>query len=159
MLRRYVAGAATEGSDLTCVVERVTFWGTNDGNIWRGGSRPLLFNPLNSDGSITAKQALLAVIDPDKFLELHPIAIPELIVIPGVYEFDLSEDDFAGINIILGEAFTPQQGATYSLFVEYIIRGTGGVKTFDINWIRTERLEGGVGSDVAELLEFYPYGI
>ena len=132
VLRRYAAGEATEGSGLPRVVERVTFWGTNDGNSWRGGSRPLLFNPINDDGEITAKYALLAVLDPDRFLELHPVAPPEPIVITGVYAFTEGEDGFTGINIILGEAFTPKEGATYRLFVEYMIRGTFGLEA---RWI------------------------
>jgi hypothetical protein len=49
-----------------------------------------------------------------------------------VYEFTLDKDGFTGINIILGEAFTPQHGATYSLFAEYMIRGTFGLEA---RWI------------------------
>ncbi|MCL1843653.1 MAG: endo-1,4-beta-xylanase [Defluviitaleaceae bacterium] len=128
VLRRYAAGPATEGSAYPRVVERVTFWGTNDGNSWRGGSRPLLFNPVNSAGEITGKQALLAVLDPDAFLEINPIIPPEPVVIPGVYEFYEDADGFTGINIVPGEAFTPQPGATYRLFVEYMIRGTFGME-------------------------------
>jgi endo-1,4-beta-xylanase len=127
VLRRYAAGVATVDSPYPRVVERVTFWGTNDGNSWRGGSRPLLFNPLDENGEITAKYALLAVLDPERFLENFPIYVAEPVVIPGVTVFDEDTDGFAGMNIIFGEAFAPQAGATYRIFVEYMIRGTFGL--------------------------------
>jgi len=44
-------------------IERVTFWGTNDGDSWRGSGFPLLF-----DRNLRGKEALKAVLDPDKRL-------------------------------------------------------------------------------------------
>ena len=49
-------------------IDRVTFWGLNDSNSWRSDRFPLLF-----DGSLRAKQAYYAVIDPDGFLEEYPL--------------------------------------------------------------------------------------
>ena len=45
-------------------IDRVTFWGLNDANSWRSDRFPLLF-----DGSLRAKPAYYAVVDPDGFLE------------------------------------------------------------------------------------------
>lgn len=49
-------------------INRVTFWGLNDANSWRSDRFPLLF-----DGSLRAKPAYYAVIDPDAFLEEYPL--------------------------------------------------------------------------------------
>lgn len=49
-------------------IDRVTFWGLNDSNSWRSDRYPLLF-----DGTLSAKPAYFAVIDPDGFLEEYPL--------------------------------------------------------------------------------------
>jgi len=53
------------------VVERVTFWGLDDANSWRADRLPTLFNE-----NLSAKPAFFGVMDPDGFLEEHPL--PEL---------------------------------------------------------------------------------
>src|SRR5690606_9240829 len=45
-------------------IARVTFWGMDDSTSWRSQNSPLLFN-----GSLKAKPAYYAVIDPDKYIE------------------------------------------------------------------------------------------
>jgi len=161
ILMRYAAGEANPYPERRAV-ERVTFWGTNDGNSWRSSARPLLFNPVNAEGEITAKQALLAVMDPHRFLENHPVIPPEPIVIDGVHSFTLDEDGFTGINIILGNdattwpyseagtdgavAFVPQPGATYRLFAEYVVRGTFGLEA---RWLRDNSADNFTAADLA----------
>lgn len=44
-------------------IERVTFWGMDDGTSWRSATNPTLF-----DKNLQAKPAYYGVIDPDKFM-------------------------------------------------------------------------------------------
>jgi|AGTN01.1.fsa_nt_gi Beta-1,4-xylanase len=53
------------------LIARVTFWGYVDNKSWRGDRFPCLFN-----ADFSPKQAAYAVLDPDKFLELHRDALP-----------------------------------------------------------------------------------
>ncbi|MGI6669235.1 MAG: endo-1,4-beta-xylanase [Acetivibrionales bacterium] len=65
IFKRHAAGPANEGNGR---IERVTFWGTNDGDSWRFERFPLLF-----DRHLRAKEAFKAVLDPDKYLgEIGP---------------------------------------------------------------------------------------
>ena len=50
------------------IIERVTFWGYVDNKSWRSDRFPCLFN-----ADFSPKQAAYAVLDPEKFLELHPV--------------------------------------------------------------------------------------
>lgn len=67
IFRKYAAGPANNNNGR---IERVTLWGTNDGDSWRGQSYPLLF-----DKNLRAKEALKAVLDPDEYLK--DIVIPD----------------------------------------------------------------------------------
>jgi len=142
LLRRYAAGPATAGSPYPRVVERVTFWGIDDQQSWAPG-QPMIFNaPV--DGQITGKEALLAVLDPIRYLEMHPWTPPPSVTVPGVHVFDLATDGFTGMNIILGNsatqwpwstagedgqtAFTPRPGARYRLEARYQVLGTFGME-------------------------------
>ncbi len=49
------------------LIERVTFWGYVDNKSWRSDRFPCLFN-----ADFSPKQAAYAVLDPEKYLELHP---------------------------------------------------------------------------------------
>jgi endo-1,4-beta-xylanase len=60
VFKRYAAGP---GNGRRGRIERVTFWGTNDGDSWRGVSFPLLF-----DRYLRAKEAFKAVLDPKAYL-------------------------------------------------------------------------------------------
>ena len=60
IFKRNAAGPANEGKGR---IERVTFWGTNDADSWRGTGFPLLF-----DKNLRAKEAFKAVSDPEKYL-------------------------------------------------------------------------------------------
>jgi Beta-1,4-xylanase len=53
-------------------IERVTFWGLDDGTSWRASSSPLLF-----DKNLQAKPAYYGVIDPEAFIEQHTPELPE----------------------------------------------------------------------------------
>ena len=149
MLMRYAAGPANAGSPYPSVIERVTFWGLHDQQSWRAGARPLLFNGPLAGGQLTGKDALLAALDPWRFLELNPIPDPEPAYNPGVYVFHVEDGDaFTGMNIILGSdadvwpwstggetgrvAFTPEPGATYRLVVHAINRGAYGL---EVHWL------------------------
>lgn len=50
------------------IIERVSFWGVDDGTSWLSEYYPLLF-----DKDFKPKQAYYAVLDPDGYLEDHPI--------------------------------------------------------------------------------------
>lgn len=53
-------------------IERVTFWGLDDGTSWRASSSPLLF-----DKNLQAKPAYYGVIDPETFIGQHTPELPE----------------------------------------------------------------------------------
>lgn len=61
IFKRYSAGPANNGDGR---IERVTFWGTNDGDSWRSSGFPLLF-----DKNLRAKEAFFAVLNPEDYLE------------------------------------------------------------------------------------------
>jgi endo-1,4-beta-xylanase len=67
------AGPANDGQGR---IERVTFWGTNDADSWRGSQAPLLF-----DKNLRAKEAFKAVLNPEPYLGMvkPPQDIPEAI--------------------------------------------------------------------------------
>ena len=50
------------------IIERVSFWGVDDGTSWLSKYYPLLF-----DKDFKPKQAYYAVLDPDRYLKEHPI--------------------------------------------------------------------------------------
>ncbi len=50
------------------VIDRVTFWGIDDATSWRWEICPLIF-----DKDYQPKEAYYAVLDPDKYLEEHPL--------------------------------------------------------------------------------------
>ncbi|MGN0181330.1 MAG: endo-1,4-beta-xylanase [Candidatus Ornithomonoglobus sp.] len=50
------------------VIERVTLWGFDDATSWRAESYPCVF-----DGDYQPKEAYYALLDPDKYLEEHPL--------------------------------------------------------------------------------------
>lgn len=50
------------------LIERVSFWGTDDNTSWLKEYRPLLFNKDFSE-----KEAFEAVLDPEGYLDAHPI--------------------------------------------------------------------------------------
>jgi len=142
LLRRFAAGPATSGSGEPRVIERVTFWGIDDAASWAPG-QPMIFNaPVGSQ--ITGKEALLAVLDPLRYLEMHPWSPPPPVVVHGIHVFNLENDGFTGMNIILGNdanewpwstagengqvAFTPQPGARYRMDIRYQTVGTFGLE-------------------------------
>ncbi len=53
-------------------IKRVTFWGYADDKSWRADRFPCLWNADRSP-----KQAAYAVLDPERFLELHKDALPK----------------------------------------------------------------------------------
>jgi endo-1,4-beta-xylanase len=53
-------------------IERVTFWGMDDGTSWRSATNPTLF-----DKNLQAKPAYYGVIDPDKFMADNEPKTPE----------------------------------------------------------------------------------
>jgi len=174
IFRRYAAGPATYGSPYPRAVERVTFWAVDDGNSWRHGSRPVLFNHPNfpgerqagpAGGQVTGKEALLAVLDPGRFLNNHPPVPPEPPYNPGIYHFDALADvpdAFTGINIILGTdenvypfstagatgavAFNPTPGGRYRLEVSAVNRGTYGLEA---HWLRDNSRDNFTSASIA----------
>ena len=49
-------------------IRRITFWGTDDWSSWRGERFPTIFNK-----DYSPKQSFHAIIDPDEFLQEHPL--------------------------------------------------------------------------------------
>lgn len=50
------------------VIDRVTLWGIDDATSWRAENCPLIF-----DKDYQPKEAYYAILDPDKYLEEHPL--------------------------------------------------------------------------------------
>jgi GH35 family endo-1,4-beta-xylanase len=174
VFKKYAAGPANKTSNPK-VIERVTFWGSNDGDSWKSTGFPLLFNaPGGTD--ITAKEALVAVLNPDKYLEENPVTDgpdeEEKKPIPGVYVYDTNKgDSWSGANIILGNnagkwpwstagadgkvAFIPEKDATYRITVDYTSLGTTGIR---VRWLKDES-NGGYTSQDAGVVGTSPYSI
>ncbi|MCR8657391.1 endo-1,4-beta-xylanase [Paenibacillus endoradicis] len=154
IFKKYAAGTANNTGNPK-VIERVTIWGSNDQDSWKAGGFPLLFNAPNGT-EITAKEALVAVLDPNTYLEKNPILNepePEQKKhIDGVYVYDTSNGDgYSGANIILGNnanvwpwstagadgkvAFTPEKDATYRITVNYTSMGTSAIR---VRWLKDE---------------------
>ncbi|QAY65910.1 endo-1,4-beta-xylanase [Paenibacillus protaetiae] len=170
--KKYAAGPANT-TDNPKVIERVTFWGTNDGDSWKKDGLPLLFNA--PDGSnITAKEALVAVLDPDAYLANNPITDDpdqgQTKHIDGVYVYDTSKgDSWSGANIILGNnaaawpwstggadgkaAFTPEKNAKYRISVNLTSLGTNSIR---IRWLKDESNGSYTAADNAEVNN-HPY--
>ena len=73
-------------------IERVTIWGIADQHSWRARGNPLIFDRLYA-----AKEAYYAVMDPDGYIEEHPLPqpqpIPQAYSLPGTPEIDGEADD------------------------------------------------------------------
>ncbi|NOU98753.1 endo-1,4-beta-xylanase [Paenibacillus planticolens] len=170
--RNYAAGPANKTANPK-VVERVTFWGTNDADSWKREGYPLLFNAPNGT-SITAKEALVAVLAPDTYLEMNPVVIkpePEQNKpINGVYVYNTSKgDSWSGANLILGNnanvwpwstagadgkvAFTPEKDATYRIAVNYTSMGTNAIR---VRWLKDESNSGYTAQD-GQVVSTPPY--
>lgn len=99
--KKYATGVANKSNNPK-VIDRVSICGVRDAVTgWRAGEFALLFN---SEGS--AKQALVAVLDPDEYLATHKYIDKETSAGPkpvdGVYVYDAgSGDAWSGANIIL----------------------------------------------------------
>lgn len=174
IFKKYAAGPANNTeSDNDKVIERVTFWGSNDGDSWKSAGLPLLFNAPNGT-DITAKEALVAVLDPDAYLEQNPVVNepePEPDThIDGVYVYDTSKgDSWSGANIVLGNdatkwpystagadgktAFTPEIEATYRISVNYTSLGTNAIR---VRWTKDESNSGYTSADAA-IVNNYQY--
>ncbi|MCL2085277.1 MAG: endo-1,4-beta-xylanase, partial [Oscillospiraceae bacterium] len=172
IFKKYAAGPAnTTGSPR--VIERVTFWGVDDGSSWKGASLPLLFNAPDG-GQITAKEALLGALWPDEYLEKYPASDQDddivEISVPGVHVYSLSRGDvWTGANIILGSdagqwpwstagedgevAFTPEKDATYRLSFSYTALGTAGVR---VRWIN-DNTNGNYSAMDGQVVSTAPY--
>lgn len=148
--KKYAAGPAnTTGNPK--VIDRIDICGIRDatGGGWRAGDFALLF-----DSNGLAKQALLAVIDPDGFLATHKYIDVNHGVAPahvnGIYTYSQANGDaWTGANIILGTnanqwpwstagddgkvAFTPEKDATYRLSFNYTSNGTSAIR---VRWVK-----------------------
>ncbi len=65
IFKEYAAGPANTSANPK-LIERVSFWGTNDGDSWKAAGLPLLFNAPGG-GQIIAKEALVAALYPDEY--------------------------------------------------------------------------------------------
>lgn len=95
-------------------IERVTFWGYDDGHSWRGSSHPCLFNSRD----YSPKEAYFAVADPEGDLQNHPMkAAPEpkrAEAVRGTPVIDGAEDEIwaAAKEVRINTMTMAWQGAT-----------------------------------------------
>lgn len=91
---RNAAGPANSGDGR---IERITFWGTNDGDSWRGNGYPLLF-----DRNLRAKEAFLALLDPVDYLSNAdpPQEIPKAKSVFGTAELGVNDSIWQKANVI-----------------------------------------------------------
>lgn len=170
IFKRYASGSANGGRGR---IERVTFWGTNDLDSWRGSGFPLLF-----DRNLRAKEAFHAVLDPTGYLATHReedyirlSAAGEIELVDGIHIWDTDRgDDWSGANIILGNnanvwpfavagedgnrAFTPERNTTYRISLNYTARGTNAIR---IRWVKDNE-NGAYTSADAAVVNNYTYG-
>lgn len=149
IFKKYAAGPANKTANPK-VIDRVSICGVRDAVTgWRAGEYALLFN---SEG--LAKQALVAVLDPDEYLATHKYAAKAAGAAPkpvdGISVWDTGRGDaWSGANIILGSdasrwpwstagedgkvAFIPEKDATYRLAINYTANGTSAIR---VRWIK-----------------------
>ncbi|KNY27793.1 endo-1,4-beta-xylanase [Pseudobacteroides cellulosolvens] len=147
--KKYSAGPANKTNNPK-VINRVSICGVRDAiSGWRAGEFALLF-----DSKGYAKQALVAVLDPEAFLATHDYIEkdkePELEPVDGIYVYDMGKGDpWTGANIILGNdaskwpwsttdtdgkvAFTPEKDVKYRLTFNYTAKGTTAIR---VRWIK-----------------------
>ncbi len=147
LYKKYAAGSANGKKGR---IERVTFWGTNDADSWRGASFPLLF-----DKNLRAKEAFKALLDTGKYLSTHSYVVKKVEgeapkPVDGIFVWDTDRgDSWSGANIILGTdaamwpwsiadvdgklSFTPEKDASYRLTINYTARGTNAIR---VRWIK-----------------------
>jgi len=161
LCKRYAAGSANTGP-YPNVVERVTMWGVDDAGHWKAGALPVLFE----GGTYLGKEALVAALWPEDYLAKHPVSNtkPEPKELPGVHVYSRDNgDDFDGVNIITGNnaavwpystgakdaddiAFTPQQGKTYRLTVDWTRMGASGL---GVRWLKDDSKDSFTSADIA----------
>lgn len=159
--KKYAAGSAnTTGNPK--VIDQIDIGGVRDAGSygWRAGEFALLF-----DTNGLAKQALIAVLQPEEFLKTHEYIDPNHGEAPkhidGVYVYSTANgDDYSGANIILGNnakqwpwstagddgkvAFTPEKDATYRLSINYTSQGTSAIR---VRWIKDNTNGGYTSTD------------
>ncbi|CAM3911022.1 endo-1,4-beta-xylanase [Cohnella lubricantis] len=167
--KKYAVGSSNTTNNPK-VIDRVSISGVRDATTgWRAGEFALLFN---SDG--LAKEALVAVLDPDTYLSTHhyiePETGPEQEPVDGVHVYDAGNGDgWTGANIILGNdagqwpwstagadgkaALIPEKDATYRLTFNYTAKGTTAIR---VRWIKDDTNGGYTDADGA-VVNNYPY--
>lgn len=147
--KRYAVGPANK-TDNPKVIERISISGVRDATSgWRAGEFALLF-----DSNGLAKEALIAVLNPEAYLASHEYIEPEpeqeQTPVDGVHVYDAAKGDaWSGANIILGNdaaqwpwstagsdnkvAFVPEKDATYRLSFNYTAAGTSSIR---VRWIK-----------------------
>ena len=166
--KKYAAGPANT-TDNPKVIDQVDICGVRDAanGGWRAGEYALLF-----DVNGLAKQALLAVLNPDGFLADHQYIDPDEGSAPehidGVYVYSTANgDDWTGANIILGSneaqwpwstagddgkaAFTPEKDATYRLSINYTSNGTSAVR---VRWVKDNTNGGYTSADSSDVNKY-----
>jgi len=166
---KYATGSANKASGPK-VIERVSVCGVRDAvSGWRAGEYALLFS---SNG--LAKQALIAVLDPEDYLANHKYspkaASAAFKPVDGISVWDTGRGDtWSGANIILGTdaskwpwsaagedgkaAFVPEKGATYRISVNYTAMGTAAIR---LRWVK-DNSNGAYTKADAAVVNSYPY--
>lgn len=169
IFRTYAAGPANKTGNPK-VIERVSISGVRDAVTgWRAGEFAL---PFTSNG--VAKQALVAILDPDEYLATHTYSDVEVSLKPepvdGIFVWDTGRgDSWSGANIILGNdasrwpwstadedgkvAFTPEKNAAYRLTINYTATGTNAIR---VRWVK-DNTNGGYTSADGAVVNNYLY--
>jgi GH35 family endo-1,4-beta-xylanase len=169
VFKKYAAGPANKTGNPK-VIDRVSICGVRDAVTgWRAGEHALLFS---SDGR--AKEALVAVLDPDEYLAAHKYiekaSGPAPKPVDGVFVWDTGRGDvWSGANIILGgdaskwpwstageggkAAFAPEKDATYRLAINYTAMGTTAIR---VRWVK-DNTNGGYTKDDGAVVNSYQY--
>lgn len=169
IFKKYAEGPANKTNNPK-VIDRVSICGVRDAITgWRAGEYALLFT-----SSGLAKQALVAVLDPDAFLAGHKYIDtdpkPETKPVDGVFVYDAAKGDgWSGANIILGNdasqwpwstaaedgkvAFTPEKDAIYRLTINYTSAGTSAIR---VRWVG-DNTNGGYTTADGSVVSSPPY--
>ncbi len=101
------------------VIDRVTLWGFDDATSWRAESYPCVF-----DGDFQPKEAYYALLDPDKYLEEHPLTSNVVKRLGSVY----------GTPVIDGEIDESWNNAPSSKLDRYVMAWQGATGTVQTQW-------------------------
>jgi len=98
------------------IIKRITFWGTDDATSWRSERFPTIFNK-----DYSPKQSFHAIIDPEKFLQEHPLVEKDITqTAVAIYETPVLGDEKTWNKsqpLLISRQLTAWEGATAEAYV------------------------------------------